>query len=473
MSLRYLLVYTLLAPACSLINANSSSSPACLIPSASNNSKMKLRQEVTNLQPSRGIDQLNGAHIKVGFHKSFSSDDSVAMFSKTLLADLSKYHNFTYTIRPGHTIQGELSAIRDGLLDLEIGFFTYTHQRASMVRFLIPLLTENYVIVIKRPRQKTEILNILDPFDTYIWVCLLAYLLVATLITAAMERWSHKDSGLEGNTESTQGIVYYVVYMFGSFLQQGGVSLPRTISTRILLSMWWLFVLNVCALYGGHLFSSLTVKPAIQYPFETLHEFALHPSITPTSVEGWAIFNQMQQQPSESDLGTLWQKISADERAVVSSTDTALELVLTGEYAFISDEIGTDAIFRAQYAATGTCSLAVAPIKIRASYLSWFVQHGSKYEQGLNIGLQRYKESGLFTHHYKMQLPVPPDCSQVGGMTVHARNLHLHTMSGILLVLLIGLIPSLLCLLLEVIVKRNKRNARRHRKHAWRKLYKF
>ncbi|XP_014665062.1 PREDICTED: glutamate receptor ionotropic, delta-1-like [Priapulus caudatus] len=460
MLLRYLLIYTLMMSTCALATNNPSTSSVCKIPPATNSSRVILQHGV---RTRYGVEQLNGLHMNVGFYSPrFLPDDTLRLCSKTLLVDLSKYLNFTFTLHIRHTTQDELTAMKNGSLDLDISMFIRTRHRAHSMQFLRPLIDSYYVVIIKRPREKITMFNILDPFDTYIWLCMVAYSLITAATMTAIERMSQRSNGLQENEETAQGIFYHLGYMFGSFLQQGGVSLPLHLPSRILLSIWWFFALSICALYTGNLFSFLTVKPTIQYPFRTLNEFAHHPTIIPTAVEGWSILDEMQRQPSESDLGKMWQKMSGDRRAVVSNIGAAIELVVTRNYGFIKNVIGAEEIFRADYESTGTCRLAIAPLKIPANRRSWIVPLNSTHAHAINIGLQSYMESGLFELLRKRILSHGiPKCSQEMGTGIHAQSLDLETMYGIMLVLAIGLPISLAFFLLEVIIVKWKRNAER------------
>ncbi|XP_014665330.1 PREDICTED: glutamate receptor 2-like [Priapulus caudatus] len=454
MALRYLLVYILLASTRVLAKGDPRSSISRRIPYASNCSTVIMQQH--GVKRLYGTKQLNGAHINVGFTR-WTMDDSIFLFSTTMLEDLSKYLNFTLTLRTDFTLQEALTALENGQVDMDISLLTRTRKRAQLAQFITPMINSYYVAIIKKPQEKMTMINFLGPFDVYIWLCMISYLFVTASIVTVISRWSPTDNEHKENTESTHNPGYNLVYMSGSFLFQGGISLPRKHSSRILLSTWWLFVVVICALYNGTLVSFLAVQPKLTYPFRTVRELSLHPSIIPTTVEGWSVLEKLQRQPSHSDLGKIWQKMSADSRALANSTEASLNLVLNGDYTFLHSIIGADALFQADYALTGTCRLAIAPLKIHVGENAWIVPHNSSYEQGIRIGVQRYSQSGLFKRLRNRFLSRwPQECTHEKGIRVEAQRLGINIMSGILLVLPIGLGLSLVCILLEFVVMKWK-----------------
>lgn len=400
---------------------------------------------------------LNGEHMKVGIYRVPPLDNAMSNVSVVMLDELSKQYNLTYTLYTVHTVQEELESLINGTIDLDITLFANTYQRNVVVDFLTPLMQSYFVVVIKKPkRARSNLLNLLVPFDTYIWITLLVYLLgTATIMVGLHKISSCTVHNTNKETRRSRGLGYYIQYMYASFLQQGGAFLPNSLANRTLLSIWWLFVLVICGLYTGILVSTLAIDAPMEYPFETIEQLSVHQSLIPTVIQGQAAMDLLHSSPPESSLGQLWKKVKSDSNGVVDSYKSALDLVLTGKYVFITNNIFSTALITSDITSSKVCRLTTTPVQIRGNYSSWILPKHSKYKVEFQQGLQQLLASGIRDKFYEEFFSSQhSSCPLESTMEVNAESITLKTMFSTFIILPTGFALACFALLFEFAAKK-------------------
>jgi len=105
-------------------------------------------------------------------------------------------------------------------VDWALGKFTITNIRDTVVDYTAPFWHESALIVMKKPSQDALLLY-LGPFRQDVWLCLLASVPLATVITAMV---SYAESVLTKPEQTTRlrqffGPCFWLI--FGAVFQQG------------------------------------------------------------------------------------------------------------------------------------------------------------------------------------------------------------------------------------------------------------
>lgn len=184
---------------------------------------------------------------------------------------------------------------------------TITSERERVIDFSKPFMSLGISIMIKKPvKQKPGVFSFLNPLSREIWVCVIFSYVGVSIVLFIVSRFSpyewrliqiskdghhhHHDpntnqlqsqnritsggggggsssgSSNSGTGETTTTIVneFSILNSFwfalGAIMQQGCDISPRSISGRIVGSVWWFFTLILISSYTANLAAFLTVE---------------------------------------------------------------------------------------------------------------------------------------------------------------------------------------------------------------------
>ncbi|XP_075991203.1 glutamate receptor 1-like [Anticarsia gemmatalis] len=175
--------------------------------------------------------------------------------------------------------------------DMAIAPMTVTLERETVIDFSKPFLSFD----IKPTRGATNttgaIFSFLHPLSKEIWLCIICSLFAVSVVLFLVSRFSPYEWRVVSfsDTQSTDHSETTVVNEFsfwnsiwfslGSFMQQGSDITPRSVSGRIVGSVWWFFTLIVISSYTANLASYLTLA-RITEPSQSYGKLATCPEDT-------------------------------------------------------------------------------------------------------------------------------------------------------------------------------------------------
>ncbi|KAH3831334.1 hypothetical protein DPMN_104597 [Dreissena polymorpha] len=168
---------------------------------------------------------------------------------------------------------GELT--RDEV-DLAIAPLTINSQRERVVDFTKPFMSLGISIMIKKTAlKKASVFSFMDPLSYEIWMCILFAYIGVSVVLFLVSRFSPTEwrVGEGTNIANDFTIANSLWYSLGAFMQQGCDISPRSISGRIVGSVWWFFTLIIISSYTANLAAFLTVERMLT-PIESAEDLA-------------------------------------------------------------------------------------------------------------------------------------------------------------------------------------------------------
>ncbi|XP_023943017.1 glutamate receptor 1-like [Bicyclus anynana] len=162
--------------------------------------------------------------------------------------------------------------------DIAIAPLSITPEREKVIDFSEPFLSVE--IPIKRMKSPKQLLSgtfsFLRPLSKEIWLCVIFSFFAVSIVLFLVSRFSPQewrsvsitDSHLDQPISNTNEIILHnefsiwnsFWFSLGSFMQQGSDVVPRSLSGRIVGTVWWFFALILVCSYTANLAAYLIVE---------------------------------------------------------------------------------------------------------------------------------------------------------------------------------------------------------------------
>lgn len=160
--------------------------------------------------------------------------------------------------------------------DMAIAPLTISAVRERVIDFSKPFMSLGISIMIKKPAdQKAHVFSFLDPLSYEIWMCILFAFIGVSVVLFLVSRFSPSGWHVEDESNITNDftISNSLWFSLGAFMQQGCDFSPKSISGRIVGSVWWFFTLIIISSYTANLAAFLTVE-RMSTPIESAEDLA-------------------------------------------------------------------------------------------------------------------------------------------------------------------------------------------------------
>lgn len=154
---------------------------------------------------------------------------------------------------------------------------TITSERERVIDFSKPFMSLGISIMIKKPvKQNPGVFSFLNPLSKEIWVSVIFSYIGVSIVLFIVSRFSpyewrllhltgeHRDLSGQIGPRSTMANDFSIMnsmwFALGAFMQQGCDISPRSVSGRIVGSVWWFFTLILISSYTANLAAFLTVE---------------------------------------------------------------------------------------------------------------------------------------------------------------------------------------------------------------------
>ncbi|XP_063634385.1 glutamate receptor 1-like [Cydia splendana] len=161
--------------------------------------------------------------------------------------------------------------------DIAVAPLAVTPEREMVVDFSEAFLSIDYPIShAKTPKQLADTFSFLRPLSKEIWLCVLFSFFAVSIVLFLVSRFSpHEwrsvsitDTHLDHPISSANEIILHnefsiwnsFWFSLGSFMQQGSDVVPKSLSGRIVGTVWWFFALILVCSYTANLAAYLIVE---------------------------------------------------------------------------------------------------------------------------------------------------------------------------------------------------------------------
>ena len=225
---------------------------------------------------------------------------------------------------------GIISRLMINQTQVGLASFTQTKSRMEVVD-LSPALTEGMDrMFIKYPGRGISWTTFIEPFDIYLWVMILCFIILLTLSLLSTYVLGVEKKINTDNFSLTNSFIT----IWGSQIAQGSHLQPKTASTRIVFCTSFVLGVILLASYSAKLISFLAVIKT-NVPFQTLED-VLHSEYQFGSVDGTAPLTNFINGPENSIFRKIGDNIiMKDKNNIVNTIEEGLEKAKREKYVFV------------------------------------------------------------------------------------------------------------------------------------------
>ncbi|XP_043486735.1 glutamate receptor 1 isoform X2 [Polistes fuscatus] len=421
-------------------------------------------------------------------------NDSYEGYCKDLAELIAKKLGITYELRivkdgKYGTENPEVPGGWDGMVgelirkeaDIAIAPMTITSERERVIDFSKPFMSLGISIMIKKPiKQKPGVFSFLNPLSKEIWVCVIFSYIGVSIVLFIVSRFSpyewrvltisgSGDPSISGRNDPSlqhphtpQGsphiqassmandfsIINSLWFALAAFMQQGCDISPRSISGRIVGSVWWFFTLILISSYTANLAAFLTVERMVT-PINSPEDLASQTEVqygTLSSGSTWDFFRKSQ----ISLYSKMWEFMNSRKHVFVKTYDEGIRKVRTskGKYALLIESPKNEYINERL-----PCDTMKVGRNLDAKGFGVATPLGSPLRDSINLAVLSLKESGELTKLMNRWWYDRTECRHGDKQDASRNELSLSNVAGIFYILIGGLLLALAVALLEFCYK--------------------
>ncbi|XP_037783532.1 glutamate receptor ionotropic, delta-2-like [Penaeus monodon] len=299
----------------------------------------------------------------------------------------------------------------NGMVGMEadgaIGSFTVSHSRSTAVDFTAPFFEEPTGILLPKPTSGSKMTAFLAPFSWQVWlVTAVLVVVVGTLLSLLSAHfpllYPHRGK-LPGSP------IQYITYTAKALLSQSN-TMRQTNASRVLHSFWWLLVLTLIYSYSGTLIASLTAPKLVKIA-DSLEDLVNQREI-PWTVKRGSVHETLFVGAQTGTYGKVGDLFRRQPSIMASSNDGGVDMVRTGDHAFIKDMSFLKVAIATDYKKCHCCEFSLARETFFKSYFAWIMKKGSVYTQVINSRFLQYEQTGFFAKWQQDFFPQDNECTR-------------------------------------------------------------
>ncbi|XP_046410710.1 glutamate receptor 1 isoform X1 [Neodiprion pinetum] len=365
--------------------------------------------------------------------------------------------------------------------DIAIASMTITSERERVIDFTKPFMSLGISIMIKKPiKQKPGVFSFLNPLSKEIWVCVIFSYIGVSIVLFIVSRFSpyewrllqinggndpmagargdpglphpHAPHGSPHTPHSSMANDFSILnslwFSLGAFMQQGCDISPRSISGRIVGSVWWFFTLILISSYTANLAAFLTVERMVA-PINSPEDLASQTEVqygTLSHGSTWDFFRRSQ----ITLYSKMWEFMNSRKHVFVKTYDEGIRRVRTskGKYALLIESPKNEYINERE-----PCDTMKVGRNLDAKGFGVATPLGSPLKDSINLAVLSLKENGELTKLTNRWWYDRTECRHGDKQDASRNELSLSNVAGIFYILIGGLLVALAVALLEFCYK--------------------
>ncbi|CAF1098489.1 unnamed protein product [Rotaria sordida] len=341
-------------------------------------------------------------------------------------------------------------------VDLAIAPLTITSQRENAVDFSKPWMNLGISILMSKPeRTKPDVFSFMAPLSKDIWMCVTFAYIGVSVILFLVSRFSPYEWSMK-NEETLQlsnkfSILNTLFFALAAFMQQGVDFIPRSISGRLVASVWWYFSMILVSSYTANWAAFLTVGRMVT-SIESVEDLARQREIKYGVVRGGAT-QAFFEKSDVKIFHRMWTYMQQSDDVLVASNEEGISKVRksNGKYAFLLEST------RIEYTnERSPCDTMRIGSNLDSKGYGIATPVGSELREAINIAILDMSEDGILNSLKKKWWYDRSECHST--TTKESKQniaLNLVNVAGIFYILIGGLALAILIAVLEFFVKAN------------------
>ncbi|XP_076446347.1 glutamate receptor-like [Babylonia areolata] len=338
--------------------------------------------------------------------------------------------------------------------DIAFAPLTITSDREKVLDFTKPFMSLGISIMITRPVDTDpHVFSFMEPLSQEIWLCTVFAFIGVSVVLFLVSRFSAEewsvDSG-EGKLSNDFTIGNSLWFSLGAFMQQGCDVLPKSVSGRIVTSVWWFFTLIIISSYTANLAAYLTTM-RMSAPIKSAEDLAKQTEIkygTMASGSTNAFFNQT----TVSLYQRMWSFMTSQKNVFVNSNAEGIRKVREshGKYAFLIESTTNE-----YHNNRKPCDTMKVGSNLDSKGYGVATPMGSDIRDRLTLSILELREHGELEQLKKYWWFEMSECPAEKGTTKESEDnaLTLSKVAGIFYILVAGLALSVISVVLEFLYK--------------------
>ncbi|XP_055954811.1 glutamate receptor ionotropic, kainate 2-like [Patella vulgata] len=333
--------------------------------------------------------------------------------------------------------------------DMAIGPISLTAEREEVVDYTTPVMEDGAGLILRKFEDTYgKIFRSFKPFTLNVWITIGFVLLAVGLILGFVDKVSPyrgktSEIGQEVKTTSVADDIWIV---YGSYMEQGTEFTPSNASGRFILGFWWIFTILIISSYTASLAAFLTVA-FFDKPIKTIDDLTSQSEIKPLVKQGSNLYTLLKKGETER-YRKLYELLK--QAPEVTNKDEAIKLVLTGNYAYLTDQS------QLQFLQKEDCDqLILGEEPFNSGGIGFIVTKGSPFLQQLSYNIIKLQEAGLISKWTQKWWVSTETCTEESVTNV-VHSLELSTTSGPFIAFAGSTMLALICLIIEHICFRFK-----------------
>ncbi|XP_077981297.1 glutamate receptor 2-like isoform X2 [Glandiceps talaboti] len=350
-------------------------------------------------------------------------------------------------------------------VDMAAAPLTISYRREQVVDFTKPFMNAGLQALLKKPTSGKDgnLFTFLFPFTVEVWICIIVAFVVVGVVLFLLSRFSpYEWRALSKRDEVTnaEGKHFNCLnsfwFTFSTLTLQGYHNSPRSIATRFLSGFWFFFIIVILFAYLSNLASFMTVTRATSTPIQSFDELSRQYYVGYGTLDHGATQSFFRDSKYEmfERMGSF---MDSNPTFLVKSVQEGVERVIqsSGTYAFIGESTFLE------YVVNQVCSLYVtSETVVLRSYGLAFPLNDSR-TASFSVALSQLRDDGTLQMLQDKWWRTTGQCGktsseQYGKKPMYASAITLVDISGIFIILLIGIVLSIPLLLCEWVFYNSK-----------------
>ncbi|XP_063698302.1 glutamate receptor 1-like [Culicoides brevitarsis] len=356
--------------------------------------------------------------------------------------------------------------------DIAIAPMTITSERERVIDFSKPFMSLGISIMIKKPvKQNPGVFSFLNPLSKEIWICVIFSYIGVSVVLYIVSRFSPQEwrlltdernphnNGQHTTTMFSSNTVvndfsFYNAFWFSltSFMQQGCDISPRSLSGRIVGSVWWFFTLILISSYTANLAAFLTVERMVT-KINSAEDLASQTEVEYGTMLHGSTYEFFRKSHIEL-YQRMWNFMKSKQNVFVNTYDEGIKRVRQskGKYALLIESPKNDYINERQ-----PCDTMKVGRNLDSKGFGIGTPSGSPLRDAINLAVLKLKEDGTLTKLSNKWWYDRTECLDKHEDT-QRNELTLSNVAGIFYILIGGLLLALSVALTEFCCRSEKGN---------------